>query len=199
MRDNRDNALLLSGIVVGTFLLTVAWVTALQSSAAEIFQGVCSLIGGAVGAGGAALAVFLTLRGQQEDERIQTLTSLYFEIAGYLWPSGNSHSAIADAYRRHSGDTNQADNFTQVMLRSALNMQPPVYFPAHVARLARLNDPQTINAFYVQLDIMRIQKGRPGMENAETAPNRTQLKTILMALGTMMMVEVRIAPIGGLC
>ena len=141
MRDNRDNGLLLSGIVVGTFLLTVAWVTALQSSAAEIFQGVCSLIGGAIGAGGAALAVFLTLRGQQEDERIQTLTSLYLEIAGYLWPSGNSHSAIADAYRRHSGGINQADNFTQVMLRSALNMPAPTYFPAHVAKLSRLETP----------------------------------------------------------
>src|ERR1700722_11052273 len=110
MRDNRDNGLLLSGIIVGTFLLTVAWVTACQSSAPEIFQGVCSLIGGAIGAGGAALAVFLTLRGQQEDEKTQTLTSLYLEIAGYLWPTVNSHSTIADVHRRQlSGESaNQA-------------------------------------------------------------------------------------------
>jgi hypothetical protein len=77
MKDNRDNGLLLSGIIVGTFLLTVAWVTACQSSPPEIFQGICSLIGGAIGAGGAAVAVFLTLRGQQADERSQTLTSVY--------------------------------------------------------------------------------------------------------------------------
>ena len=175
MRDNRDNGFLLSGIVVSTFLLAVAWMTAFQSSAPEIFQGVCPLIGGAIGAGGAALAVFLTLRGQQEDERIQTLTSLYLEIAGYLWPIGNSYSTIADLYRRQqSGESaNKADDFTQVMLRRALNMPAPTYFPAHVAKLARLRDPQSINAFYVRLDIMRNQKGRPGMEDER--PRRSGL------------------------
>jgi hypothetical protein len=71
-------------------------------------------------------------------------------------------------------------------------MPPPIYFPANVSKLARLENPRAINAFYVRLEIMRNQKDRPGMENAETAPNKSQLKNILMNLGTMMMVGVEL-------
>jgi hypothetical protein len=189
MKDNRDNGLLLAGIIVGTFLLTVAWVTACQSSPPEIFQGICSLIGGAIGAGGAAVAVFLTLRGQQADERNQTLTSLYIEIAAYLWPTVNSHSVIAGVYKPGVA-ASPVDNNIQVFLRSALNMAPSVFFPANDTKLARLDDPQLVRAFYARLDIMRAQKNRPGMEGVETAPSGAQLFHVLQNLSVMMMVGI---------
>jgi hypothetical protein len=55
MTEHQNNAFLLTGIIVGLFLLAVAWVAGRESSAPEVFADVCLLLGGTIGVGGSAL------------------------------------------------------------------------------------------------------------------------------------------------
>ena len=81
--DSIYNYFVLLGIFVGTALLIIAVVSGTNSSAPEVFQGICSLIGGAIGAGGAALAVYMALNLQHQSITEQTLKGLYLEISNY--------------------------------------------------------------------------------------------------------------------
>ena len=163
--------------------------SSIQADANAVVGAVASLLGGLIGAGGAAGAVYLTLRGQQEDEKSQTRTSLYLEVAEYLWQTVDPHANLA-ALCKSRLSASPVDNNTKVMLRGALNMPPSVYLPANNHKLARLDNPQTVRHFYAKLEIMRAQKGLPGMEGVETAPTRDQLSYLLKHLGIMMMVGI---------
>jgi hypothetical protein len=90
---------------------------------------------------------------------------------------------LAQAYK--SGSITP-DNNTQVMLRGALNMPDPVYFPGNFDKLAFLDNPHAVEQFYNCLDAVRRQRGRAGMESIFDAPNTVQISQIILHLGVML-------------
>jgi hypothetical protein len=82
MKDCTYNYLMLVGILLATALIILCVVTGINAGGPVIFQGICSLIGGIIGAGGAALAVYLTLYWHTADVRGQTISGLYVRNRG---------------------------------------------------------------------------------------------------------------------
>jgi hypothetical protein len=152
MRDSSYNSLVLGGLAIGAVLLIGTVVTGSESRAPEVFEGLCSLAGGAIGAGGAALAVFLALSWQKEDEKIQTLTALYLEFSGYLYHCLQYHALILAALK---GDGKVKEFIFAGIHRTALDLPLPVFFPSVVRSITRLKEPSLVTSFYTQIDSMR--------------------------------------------
>jgi hypothetical protein len=156
--------MVLCGVLFCVSLLIGTVVTGSESGAPEIFAGLCSLAGGAIGAGGSALAVFLALSWQKEDEKGQTLTALYLEFSGYLYHCLQYHALISAALK---GDDNVRGWITAGIQRTALDLPLPVFFPSVIRSIARLTEPLLVTSFYAQIDSMR----NTAKSNLFTTPN----------------------------
>jgi hypothetical protein len=144
--DQRQNLLLALGIIVGTPLLIGAVVSGINSSAPEVFQGICSLIGGAIGAGGAALAVYLALNLQHQDITQQILKGLYLEIANYLSSCLTYHGLLTHGLKGHSPEW---------MLGGMINLPTPLIFPLMANNITLLTEPALVTSFYDRIHALR--------------------------------------------
>lgn len=178
--NSNYNSLLLSAILIGTSLLILTFVTACEASAPEIYEGLCSLIGGGIGAGGAALAVYLTLSWQKEDERSQVLLGLFIEISGYLDQCLIYHWIYKAAL---DGDVHASEYMLPDMMRLALDLPLPVFFPSMVRNLTRLKEPSLIVLFYGLVESMRKSVKSDAPETAESGRlSAPQMRIIVLQL-----------------
>jgi hypothetical protein len=144
--DSMYNYFILLGILVGTALLIIAFVSGINSSAPEVFQGICSLIGGAVGAGGAALAVYLALNLQHQNITEQTLKGLYLEISSYLSSCLIYHGLLTHGLKGHSPEW---------MLGGMINLPTPLIFPLMATNISLLTEPALVTSFYDRIQLLR--------------------------------------------
>jgi hypothetical protein len=145
------------------------------------------VIAALIAAGGTWAAGERMRRVQLAEERRRIRVSFYLEITGYLYRGMNPHAFLAHTYKRGKITP---DNYTHIMLTEALEMPEPAYFLANRDKLAVLSNPQAVNGFYNCLDVVRLQRGRPGMENIFDAPNPLLVSQIIMPLGVMLKIGV---------
>jgi hypothetical protein len=101
-----------------------------------------------IGAGGAALAVYLTLYWHTEDVRGQTISGLYVEIATYLNRAVTYHGLFKRALE---GDEHTKP-FMAAGVFQVLTFPLPVIFPQMMSNISRLLAPSLVTSFYHLID-----------------------------------------------
>lgn len=81
MTPSQQNVLSGIALLVGGLILASLFASLAGSRPGEIVGALGSVVGGVVGALGAAFAVYLTLRGQRDDETEKICTAIITEIA----------------------------------------------------------------------------------------------------------------------
>ena len=110
----------------------------------EVVGAVASVLGGIIGAGGAALAVYLTLAGQRKEDRTRIRSALVREViefsrlvVGHLETCENIRSRVIDLPARK--------------LTQAMQMPAPIIYPAVADKIGLLPSPQNVVAFYARI------------------------------------------------
>jgi hypothetical protein len=125
-------AFLAIGFIV--ILFAALFVTLLEAKPGEVAAALASILGGLIGAAGAALAVYLTLKGQRDDESASTISAILSEVAelskfpvGQLGFCGQVQIGNASAPKS--------------ALPTIMHTPEAVIYPALPARIARLPKP----------------------------------------------------------
>ncbi|WP_146604404.1 hypothetical protein [Rhodoplanes roseus] len=145
-----QNTNTLVGLVIFFFtLLLCTFITSLfNSKAGEVASALGGIIGGAVGAIGAALAVYLTLRGQRDDEAEKTLIAIIMEIAFLA-------KYVAGKLELCTKVLKGEFSCPRGGLPIVMFIPSPVIYPIVADRISRLSRPALVVSFYTTL--MEIQ------------------------------------------
>lgn len=137
-------------VVIGLALFlaaaTLCWLIAslLDSKSGEIASSLGSVAGGIIGALGAALAVYLTLQGQRQEEITKVTSAITSEVAELCKaPMGQ----LGACFLIQSG----AMRVPTSHIKYLFNTPVPVIFPAVADRISRLPRPTLVVTFYMQL------------------------------------------------
>lgn len=110
----------------------------------EIVNAIATLLGGALGALGAALAVYLTLSGQRKEDRGRIHGALVREIIEFA--------------RVAVGHLETCENIRASIIRvpvpklpQAMQMPAPIIYPAVADKIGLLKSPQHVVAFYMRI------------------------------------------------
>ena len=130
-----------------------------------------------IGAGGAALAVYLTLYWHTEDVRGQTISGLYLEIVHYLTSSLTYHGLFTAALE---GDEH-TKAFMMAGIRRVLTFPLPVIFPHMISNIARLREPSLVTSFYNLIGsyINEVESGVPAMPESGPLPPEQMRAAVL--------------------
>jgi hypothetical protein len=104
---------------------------------------VASVLGGLFGAGGAALAVYLTLSGQRKEERHRIVYAVVREVMEFA--------------RLVIGNLKICENIHMVpsaALPLIMRMPRPVIYPAIADRLGLLNNPTAVVTFFTKMSVV---------------------------------------------
>jgi len=139
MSPARQNRLLALALIVGVPLLISFLTALLNSKSGEVAAALGSVLGGVIGAGGAALAVALALLGERGEERrkqqereIQQINAVIAGIAfnleallhlahDYILPHYEESHAVYQSYCKTEGDIARARQ-----LIASINDHPPL-------------------------------------------------------------------------
>lgn len=160
-------------------VLTVAFFVLLfVAEAKDAAVALGGVIGGIIGAAGAAGAVYINLQAQQDDESRRVRDALRREVIefvrfvlGHLETCENIHTHTI--------------NMPTMALPNALRLPKPVVYPASATLIARLPAPQRYAAFYTrQFEIGVMAEGIAGRPTVPLGPNVTaaEIATIGAAL-----------------
>ncbi len=115
----------------------------------EIVGAVATLLGGIIGALGAALAVYLTLAGQRKEDRSRIHSALVREIIEF--------SRIAVGHLDICESIRSAEIAMPVpKLPQAIKMPTPIIYPAVADKIGLLKSPQHVVAFYMRITEIEI-------------------------------------------
>jgi hypothetical protein len=179
------NTLITIGIVFTAILAALGGAAAIQADAGAVVAALATVGGALIGVGSTWAGAEWTRRARMADEKRQTLTSVYLEISGYLNQSVDPFRFFANAWK--TGNITPHD-YAQFMIKYALEWPAPAFFAANRAELSRLENPEAVIGFYNCLDVVQLQKSRPGMESIRTSPTKMQISHIIVHLGVMMKV-----------
>ena len=110
----------------------------------EIIGAFASILGGIIGAAGAAVAVYLTLAGQRKEDRARIRSALVREViefsrlaVGHLETCENIRAGVIA--------------LPVPKLAQAMQMPSPIIYPAVADKIGLLSSPQSVVAFYAQI------------------------------------------------
>jgi hypothetical protein len=134
-------------VVVGGAAGACLFITALRHShSGELAGALGSLIGGAVGAGGAVWAVFLLLRQQGKEEAVKVETAVQTEITTLVkYVIG----AIEICKQIKAGITHVPEHEAEYIVKNFA--ADPVIYTAVADRIGMLSHPQATTEFYMRL------------------------------------------------
>ena len=140
---------LVPGLVVLGLMLFAAIVLAFlanlqKSNAGEIADALGNVIGGTIGALGAAVAVYFMLKGQRNEEIEKTSAAVLREVAELCKSPIGQLGAIAGI------QTGQI-RVPKSELRQLFHTPTPTIYPAIADRINRLPRPTLVVTFYMQL------------------------------------------------
>jgi hypothetical protein len=124
----------------------MTWLASLFGVArGELLGALGSVVGGVIGALGAAFAVYLTLNRQRKDERRRTFDAVVREVIeftrlalGHLTTCENIHSMTIELPAN------------RLPLAMAMAMPKPIVYPAIASNIGRLTRPQLVVGFFTR-------------------------------------------------
>jgi hypothetical protein len=141
MTPHQQNTLVTLAIVLGAFVLCGFLAALMGSHSGEVAGALGNVVGGTMGALGAALAVYLTLRGQREDEAEKISTAIIMEVAQLAkFPKEQLVTCRAIHKRMFSPPRDQLDALMQT--------PQPILYLAAAERISRVPRPALVVAFY---------------------------------------------------
>jgi hypothetical protein len=142
--DRQSNTLLGVGIFV-VFLLLLAFVGVLGSSnPGEIAGALGNVLGGSIGAAGAAVAVYLTLAGQRTEDSERVRNAITREIIEF--------TRIIMGILKLCDDIRTGSlKIPKDHLSDFLQLPQPIIYPAVAAQISLLRTPQQVVGFYMQM------------------------------------------------
>jgi len=150
--ENR-NTLVALGIWLCLAIFGGLFIAMLDSRAGEVASALGSLAGGAIGALGAAAAVYLTLTVQRRDETAKILLAIAMEVAQLAkFPRDQLDNCISIYTGQFSGCTRAA--FPAMMATPM-----PTVYPALSEKISRHPDIAAVVAFYIGLQETRAAVG----------------------------------------
>jgi hypothetical protein len=175
MGDGRNNDLL-KGLALGFSILLLAWLFAdlLDSKSGEQAGALGAVVGGIIGAGGAILAVYLTLSRQRREDTATVRAAIRTELTTYAkYVIGALEICQSIAVGQRSGSVPMA-NATYI----TKNLVEPVIYPAVADRIVLVQRPQATIEFY-----MRVQEAKAMTEGmaasvSTLSPAQSAMNTI---------------------
>jgi hypothetical protein len=163
--DNAYNLAVGIGFAIFILILCIFFAALLGSSAGEVAGATGAVLGGGIGAMGAALAVYLTLLGQREEDTSRTSDAIRREVMEFSRLAiGNLENCVLIAQGTVQVPINQ--------LPRSMKMPEPIVYRALADRLGLTNSPQQVVAFYTRLseissmlDIMAAGPNGPRIAN----------------------------------
>jgi hypothetical protein len=142
--DACHNALLALGVFFGTALLIGFLMVLIRANAGEAAAALGSVVGGVIGASGAAVAVYLTLAAQRHEDRARIRSAVVREViefsrlvVGHLETCENIRAGVIA--------------LPVPKLAKAMQMPAPIIYPAIAAKVGLLSSPQNVVAFYARI------------------------------------------------
>jgi hypothetical protein len=131
-------------LVIGVCIVCGLFASLLASPPGEIAAALGSVLGGIIGAMGAAVAVYLTLQGQRYEEISKVSSAILSEIAELCKaPMGQ----LGACFLIQTGEMKVPTSH----IKHLFNTPAPVIFPAVADRISRLPRPTLVVTFYMQL------------------------------------------------
>jgi hypothetical protein len=164
--------------LVGGAIIILGFLTALGfSTAGEVAGALGSVIGGTIGAGGAALAVYLTLLGQRDEDRTRIRGSLVREVIEFA-RLVIGHLETCEFIR--SGVV----QLPVPKLVEALEMPRPIIYPAIADKIGLLVRPQRVVSFFARIEelgmMVRAYSHNPAAQASVVEP--IQIRAFVEAL-----------------
>ena len=139
-----QNTLVGVSLLVGTVILCGFFASLFDARSGEIAAALGSIVGGTIGALGAALAVYLTLRGQRQEEITKVSSAILSEISELCKaPMGQ----LGACFLIQTGEMRVPTSHIKYLF----NTPAPVIFPAVADSISRLSRPTLVVTFYTQL------------------------------------------------
>jgi hypothetical protein len=159
-----QNTIVGVGLFIGVGVLCGFFTSLFDSRSGEVAAALGSVVGGIVGAMGAALAVYLTLRGQRQEEIAKVSSAVLSEISELCKaPMGQ----LGACFLIQTGEL----RVPTAHIKYLFNTPSPVIFPAVADRISRLPRPTLVVTFYMQLAETR------GMVDLLTSTGNPQERT----------------------
>jgi hypothetical protein len=137
-------AVVVIGLAVFVASVAILSFSLLSSKSGEIAGAVGSVVGGMIGASGAAAAVYLTLSAQRTEDRTRIRNALVREViefsrlvVGHLETCENIRSGVIA--------------LPVPKLAKAMQMPTPIIYPAVADKVGLLPSPQNVVAFYARI------------------------------------------------
>jgi hypothetical protein len=139
-----QNTLVSVSLLIGVAILCVFVTSLFDARSGEIAAALGSVVGGIIGAMGAGLAVYLTLRGQRQEEIEKVSSAILSEISELCKaPMGQLGACLLI----QTGELRVPTSHIKYLF----NTPAPVIFPAVADRISRLPRPTLVVTFYMQL------------------------------------------------
>jgi hypothetical protein len=142
VRVRHQNFLVGVGLLIGIGILCSFFTSLLDARAGEVAGALGAVVGGTIGAMGAALAVYLTLRGQREEEISKVSSAVLSEIAELCKSPMGQLGACLEIQRGMAVPSSH--------LKYLFATPKPVIYPAIADRVSRLPRPTLVVTFYMQ-------------------------------------------------
>jgi hypothetical protein len=163
--DRRYNAIVGGALATATFLVVVFFAALMGSSSGEVASAVGSVVGGGLGALGAAGAVYLTLQGQRQEDRSRIQEAIVREVIEF------GRLAVGQLDICESIRTGVVKIPTG-KLTEVMRMPEPTVYPAVADKIGVLWAPQRVVAFY-----MRIKEVEVMIRNMAHGPKLQEIST----------------------
>lgn len=148
MTDNRNNALVAVGFGISAVIVAGFLAALMDSKAGEIAEALGAVIGGAIGAGGAAVAVYIMLAGQRADDTEIVSAAVLAEVAELCkFPIGQ----LGACFVIQGGGLDAPKS----SLPALMHTPEPIIFPAVADRVSRLSSATLVVSFYSRLSETR--------------------------------------------
>ena len=148
LRDSIANAGTFAAIFLFVVIVAAFIAALLGAKPGEVANALGAVIGGTIGAGGAAAAVYLTLRIQREDESKKATEAILSEIAELAkFPIGQ----LGACGKAASGEMRAP----MAVLPQMMHTPQAVIYPAVADRIARLPNPTLVVSFYNRIQETR--------------------------------------------
>ena len=179
MSSNHRNLIAGIGIWIVVGLVVAFAASLFGATSGEIAAALAGIIGGGIGAAGAALAVFLTLDGQRKDEAERVNKAIMTEIAeqsrfaiGHLGACGLIHDGRIRAPKSE--------------IPRLFASPRAIIYPAVADRVSRLARPALVVSFFTRLEEMRcvvdVLAFNPPTDEIVTSPYIQQLADLLISV-----------------
>ncbi len=129
----------------------------------ELVGALGSVLGGIIGAAGAALAVYLTLGGERRDERKRIAGAVRREVSAFM------RAAVVDLNICETILTRQV-NMPVAHFPLAMGMPKPTIYPAIADRIGRLQAPHRLVSFFMRIAEVQTMAAVIGVQPQDAHP-----------------------------